>query len=312
MYAYLQILTFKTRILNCLSISRGLSLFFTGNSSLSIVNETFPRERMQGFGSSSQSALGKNELLLGLEAPRGEFNQEPSAFESQPRLARGVLCTSALGVGDTPSSHTNLPDPGGGADPGVVLQSCHSPSRRAGAGDRARATGWKNKELSSRWSPCRAGPASLLVWKPGVQAPGRGRQPLKPDTSPCARETSQAGLQRSCCQQIHLYVCSIFELAEGTAGGESCQRQNYKCFILENARPNKTITMTDGDYDYLIKLLALGDSGVGKTTFLYRYTDNKFNPKFITTVGIDFREKRVIPEPHHCIFQRCHGFLINV
>ncbi|XP_023608370.1 ras-related protein Rab-27B isoform X5 [Myotis lucifugus] len=148
---------------------------------------------MQGFGSSSQSALGKNELLLGLEAPRGEFNQEPSAFESQPRLARGVLCTSALGVGDTPSSHTNLPDPGGGADPGVVLQSCHSPSRRAGAGDRARATGWKNKELSSRWSPCRAGPASLLVWKPGVQAPGRGRQPLKPDTSPCARETSQAG-----------------------------------------------------------------------------------------------------------------------
>ncbi|MEQ2307660.1 Ras- protein Rab-27B, partial [Ameca splendens] len=54
------------------------------------------------------------------------------------------------------------------------------------------------------------------------------------------------------------------------------------------------ITMTDGDYDYLIKLLALGDSGVGKTTFLYRYTDNKFNPKFITTVGIDFREKRVV------------------
>ncbi|XP_029141983.1 ras-related protein Rab-27B [Protobothrops mucrosquamatus] len=52
--------------------------------------------------------------------------------------------------------------------------------------------------------------------------------------------------------------------------------------------------MTDGDYDYLIKLLALGDSGVGKTTLLYRYTDNKFNPKFITTVGIDFREKRVV------------------
>ncbi|KAM4616914.1 ras-related protein Rab-27B-like [Polymixia lowei] len=51
--------------------------------------------------------------------------------------------------------------------------------------------------------------------------------------------------------------------------------------------------MADGDYDYLIKLLALGDSGVGKTTFLYRYTDNKFDRKFTTTVGIDFREKRV-------------------
>ncbi|XP_041854411.1 ras-related protein Rab-27B-like [Melanotaenia boesemani] len=52
--------------------------------------------------------------------------------------------------------------------------------------------------------------------------------------------------------------------------------------------------MVDWDYDYLIKLLALGDSGVGKTTFLYRYTDNKFNRKFTTTVGIDFREKRVV------------------
>ncbi|KAM6425900.1 ras-related protein Rab-27A isoform 2-T5 [Liasis olivaceus] len=52
--------------------------------------------------------------------------------------------------------------------------------------------------------------------------------------------------------------------------------------------------MSDGDYDYLIKFLALGDSGVGKTSFLYQYTDGKFNSKFITTIGIDFREKRVV------------------
>ncbi|GCC33222.1 ras-related protein Rab-27A [Chiloscyllium punctatum] len=55
--------------------------------------------------------------------------------------------------------------------------------------------------------------------------------------------------------------------------------------------------MSDGDYDYLIKFLALGDSGVGKTSFLYQYTDAKFNSKFITTVGIDFREKRVVYKP---------------
>uniref|UniRef100_A0A3Q1AUX7 small monomeric GTPase n=1 Tax=Amphiprion ocellaris TaxID=80972 RepID=A0A3Q1AUX7_AMPOC len=52
--------------------------------------------------------------------------------------------------------------------------------------------------------------------------------------------------------------------------------------------------MSDGEYDYLIKFLALGDSGVGKTSFLYQYTDGRFNSKFITTVGIDFREKRVM------------------
>ena len=48
------------------------------------------------------------------------------------------------------------------------------------------------------------------------------------------------------------------------------------------------------DYDYLIKFLALGDSAVGKTSILYRYTDDQFISKFMSTVGIDFREKRIV------------------
>ncbi|KAG4068756.1 hypothetical protein HA402_002447 [Bradysia odoriphaga] len=48
------------------------------------------------------------------------------------------------------------------------------------------------------------------------------------------------------------------------------------------------------DYDYLIKFLALGESGSGKTSFLYQYTDGNFQSRFISTVGIDFREKRLI------------------
>ncbi|ETE68057.1 Ras-related protein Rab-27A, partial [Ophiophagus hannah] len=61
---------------------------------------------------------------------------------------------------------------------------------------------------------------------------------------------------------------------------------------------DRSLAMSDGDYDYLIKFLALGDSGVGKTSFLYQYTDGKFNSKFITTVGIDFREKRLVYRPN--------------
>ncbi|KAI5097911.1 ras-related protein Rab-27A [Silurus meridionalis] len=64
--------------------------------------------------------------------------------------------------------------------------------------------------------------------------------------------------------------------------------------VKTSALQQAALTMSEGDYDYLIKFLALGDSGVGKTSFLYQYTDGKFNSKFITTVGIDFREKRVM------------------
>ncbi|XP_063987034.1 ras-related protein Rab-27A [Diachasmimorpha longicaudata] len=60
------------------------------------------------------------------------------------------------------------------------------------------------------------------------------------------------------------------------------------------------------DYDYLIKFLALGDSGVGKTSFLYHYTDGLFNARFVSTVGIDFREKRVIYRTTNGRTQRVH------
>ena len=44
-------------------------------------------------------------------------------------------------------------------------------------------------------------------------------------------------------------------------------------------------------YDYLIKLLLLGDSSVGKSSLLLRYADNTFSDNFITTIGIDFKLK---------------------
>jgi GTPase SAR1 family protein len=40
-----------------------------------------------------------------------------------------------------------------------------------------------------------------------------------------------------------------------------------------------------GGYDYLIKLLLIGDSGVGKSCLLLRFSDDSFTPSFITTIG---------------------------
>lgn len=47
------------------------------------------------------------------------------------------------------------------------------------------------------------------------------------------------------------------------------------------------------DYDYLIKLLLIGDSGVGKSCLLLRFSDDSFTTSFITTIGIDFKIRTV-------------------
>ncbi|XP_004292259.1 PREDICTED: ras-related protein RABE1a-like [Fragaria vesca subsp. vesca] len=46
-------------------------------------------------------------------------------------------------------------------------------------------------------------------------------------------------------------------------------------------------------HDHFIKLLLLGDSGVGKTSLLLRLSDKPFNASFMTTIGIDFSVKTI-------------------
>jgi len=46
-------------------------------------------------------------------------------------------------------------------------------------------------------------------------------------------------------------------------------------------------------YDYLFKLLLIGDSGVGKTCILFRFSEDAFNTSFISTIGIDFKIRTI-------------------
>jgi len=46
-------------------------------------------------------------------------------------------------------------------------------------------------------------------------------------------------------------------------------------------------------YDFLIKLLLIGDSGVGKSCLLLRFCDDAWTPSFITTIGIDFKIRTI-------------------
>ena len=43
------------------------------------------------------------------------------------------------------------------------------------------------------------------------------------------------------------------------------------------------------EYDYLFKLLLIGNSGVGKSCLLNRFCDQMFDEPFMATIGVDFK-----------------------
>ena len=57
---------------------------------------------------------------------------------------------------------------------------------------------------------------------------------------------------------------------EREAGGENAARAHSK------KKP---------DYDFLVRLLLVGDFGVGKSCLLQRYCHGSFSPTWITTIG---------------------------
>ena len=48
------------------------------------------------------------------------------------------------------------------------------------------------------------------------------------------------------------------------------------------------------DYDYIFKLVLIGDTCVGKSCILVRFSDDIFDDNYVTTIGVDFRFKTMV------------------
>jgi len=51
--------------------------------------------------------------------------------------------------------------------------------------------------------------------------------------------------------------------------------------------------MTESNYDYLFKVVLIGDSGVGKSNLLSRFTRNEFNLDSKSTIGVEFATRSI-------------------
>ncbi|KAK7331558.1 hypothetical protein VNO80_28294 [Phaseolus coccineus] len=47
------------------------------------------------------------------------------------------------------------------------------------------------------------------------------------------------------------------------------------------------------EYDYLFKLLLIGDSSVGKSCLLLRFADDSYVDSYISTIGVDFKIRTI-------------------
>ncbi|CAN0026704.1 unnamed protein product [Ectocarpus sp. 6 AP-2014] len=65
--------------------------------------------------------------------------------------------------------------------------------------------------------------------------------------------------------------------------------EEEKRLAEEERRFKENLRQKGDDFDHTIRILLLGDSGVGKTSLMTRFSEDKFAPTLISTAGVDYK-----------------------
>lgn len=68
---------------------------------------------------------------------------------------------------------------------------------------------------------------------------------------------------------------------------------NFKLKRQTNEQNKMGAYRADDDYDYLFKVVLIGDSGVGKSNLLSRFTRNEFSLESKSTIGVEFATRSI-------------------
>ena len=57
-----------------------------------------------------------------------------------------------------------------------------------------------------------------------------------------------------------------------------------------------SIINNEDSFDYLFKIVVIGDCGIGKTSLVQRFKSGSFTESYTNTIGVDFAMKTIILE----------------
>ena len=79
----------------------------------------------------------------------------------------------------------------------------------------------------------------------------------------------------------------------------------------EQIKKEKNQTNEESEIEYIFKITLIGDSGTGKSCLLLRFGDNAFEENFVSTIGVDFRIKKIKVKEKNIKLQIVSKYILN-